>query len=188
MQVCVPTTPAQVFAMIRRQQVRPMRRPLIVMTPKSLLRHPLAVSSMEEIASGVYHNIIDEVDDITPADVKRVVFCSGKVYYDLLEQRRKNEQKDVVIVRVEQLYPFPHEEMDEIVEKYEHVKDFVWCQEEPQNQGAWYCSQHHFWNSIPKGATLTYAGRKASSSPAVGYASVHAKEQQALVSDALTIK
>ncbi len=188
MQVCVPTTPAQVFNMIRRQQIRPMRRPLIVMSPKSLLRHPLAVSTMEEMADGEYHNMIDEIDDINAKDVKRVVFCSGKVYYDLLEQRRKNEQTDVAIVRVEQLYPFPHAEMDAIVEKYKHVTDFVWCQEEPQNQGAWYCSQHHFWNSIPKGATLTYAGRKASASPAVGYASVHAKEQQALVNDALTIK
>ncbi|GAA0288460.1 2-oxoglutarate dehydrogenase E1 component [Psychrosphaera haliotis] len=188
MQVCVPTTPAQVFNMIRRQSIRPMRRPLIVMTPKSLLRHPLAVSTMEELAEGTYQNIIGEIDDIVPKDVKRVVFCSGKVYYDLLEQRRKNEQNDVAIVRVEQLYPFPHEEMDKVIEQYSHVKDFVWCQEEPQNQGAWYCSQHHFWNSIPSGANLTYAGRVASASPAVGYASVHAKEQQALVNDALTIK
>ena len=188
MQVCVPSTPAQVFNMIRRQAIRPMRRPLIVMTPKSLLRHPLAVSSIEELADGTYHNVIDEIDDIKTDDVKRVIFCSGKVYYDLLQERRKQEQKDVAIVRVEQLYPFPHEEMDEIIEKYKHVKDFVWCQEEPQNQGAWYCSQHHFWNSIPKGANLTYAGRKASASPAVGYNSVHLKEQQALVDDALTIK
>ena len=188
MQVCVPSTPAQVFNMIRRQAIRPMRRPLIVMTPKSLLRHPLAVSSIEELADGTYRNVIDEIDDIKTDDVKRVIFCSGKVYYDLLQERRKQEQKDVAIVRVEQLYPFPHEEMDEIIEKYKHVKDFVWCQEEPQNQGAWYCSQHHFWNSIPKGANLTYAGRKASASPAVGYNSVHLKEQQALVDDALTIK
>ena len=188
MQVCVPSTPAQVFNMIRRQAIRPMRRPLIVMSPKSLLRHPMAVSSIEELADGTYHNVIDEIDDIKTEDVKRVVFCSGKVYYDLLDKRRKEEKNDVALVRIEQLYPFPHEEMDEIVEKYKHVKDFVWCQEEPQNQGAWYCSQHHFWNSIPKGANLTYAGRKASASPAVGYNSVHLKEQQALVDDALMIK
>jgi 2-oxoglutarate dehydrogenase E1 component len=188
MQVCVPTTPAQVFNMIRRQQIRPMRRPLVVMTPKSLLRHPLAVSSMEELAEGTYHNVIGEIDDIDAKKVKRVVMCSGKVYYDLLEQRRKSEQDDVAIIRVEQLYPFPHQEMEEVLKDYQHVKDFVWCQEEPQNQGAWYCSQHHFWNAIPNKAQLTYAGRKASSSPAVGYASVHAKEQQALVNDALTIK
>ena len=188
MQVCVPTTPAQVFNMLRRQMVRPMRRPLIVMSPKSLLRHPLATSTLEELASGKFHNVIAEIDDIKPADVKRVVFCSGKVYYELLEERRKREQKDVAIIRVEQLYPFPHDEMAEILSQYQHVTDFVWCQEEPQNQGAWYCSQHHFRQAIPKAGYLTYAGREASSSPAVGYLSVHNKQQQALVNDALTIK
>ncbi|TDF42003.1 2-oxoglutarate dehydrogenase E1 component [Alteromonadaceae bacterium M269] len=187
-QVCVPSTPAQVFNMLRRQVVRPMRRPLIVMSPKSLLRHPLATSSLEELSNGVFHNVIDEIDEIDTAAVRRVVMCSGKVYYDLLEQRRKDEKNDVAIVRVEQLYPFPHAEIGEVVKRYSHVKDWVWCQEEPQNQGAWYCSQHHFWSSIPAGAKLTYAGRDASSSPAVGYMSVHSKQQKALVEDALTIK
>jgi 2-oxoglutarate dehydrogenase E1 component len=187
-QVCVPSTPAQVFNMLRRQALRPMRRPLIVMSPKSLLRHPLAVSSIEELAEGVFHNVIDEVDDISPSKVKRVVMCSGKVYYDLLEQRRKNEQTDVAIIRIEQLYPFPHAEIGQVVSKFKHVKDWVWCQEEPQNQGAWYCSQHHFWSSLPVPATLTYAGRKASASPAVGYISVHNQQQKDLVDDALTIK
>ena len=187
-QVCVPSTPAQVFNMLRRQQVRPMRKPLIVMSPKSLLRHPLATSTMDELASGVFHNVIDEIDDIDPKKVKRVVMCSGKVYYDLLEQRRKNEQTDVAIVRFEQLYPFPQAECDAMVERYKHVKDWVWCQEEPQNQGAWYCSQHHFWSSIPKGAKLTYAGRPASASPAVGYLSVHNQQQKTLVDDALSAK
>ncbi|WP_019675587.1 2-oxoglutarate dehydrogenase E1 component [Arsukibacterium perlucidum] len=188
MQVCIPTTPAQVFNMLRRQMVRPMRRPLIVMSPKSLLRHPLATSTLEELASGKFLNVIGEIDDIKPADVKRVVFCSGKVYYELLEERRKREQTDVAIVRVEQLYPFPHDEMLEVLSQYQHVTDFVWCQEEPQNQGAWYCSQHHFRAAIPKAGYLTYAGRDASSSPAVGYLSVHNKQQQALVNDALSIK
>ncbi|WP_133470467.1 2-oxoglutarate dehydrogenase E1 component [Paraglaciecola marina] len=187
-QVCVPSTPAQVFNMLRRQSLRPMRRPLIVMSPKSLLRHPLATSSVDELAQGVFHNVIDEVDDISPSKVKRVVMCSGKVYYDLLEQRRKNEQDDIAIIRIEQLYPFPHEEIGQIVSKYKTAKDWVWCQEEPQNQGAWYCSQHHFWAALPKGATLTYAGRKASASPAVGYISVHNQQQKDLVDDALTIK
>lgn len=187
-QVCVPSTPAQVYNMLRRQSVRPMRRPLIVMSPKSLLRHPLAVSTIEDLAAGVFHNVIDEVDELDASQVKRVVMCSGKVYYDLLEQRRKNEQDDIAIVRVEQLYPFPQQEMEKIVEKYSQVKDWVWCQEEPQNQGAWYCSQHHFNNAIPKDATLTYAGRKASASPAVGYVSVHNQQQKALIEDALTIK
>lgn len=188
MQVCVPTTPAQVFNMLRRQMVRPMRRPLIVMSPKSLLRHPLATSTLDELASGKFHNVIGEIDDIKPENVKRVVFCSGKVYYELLEERRKREQNDVAIVRVEQLYPFPHDEMAEVLSQYQHVTDFVWCQEEPQNQGAWYCSQHHFRAAIPKAGYLTYAGREASSSPAVGYLSVHNKQQQALVNDALTLK
>ncbi len=187
-QVCVPSTPAQVFNMLRRQAHRPMRKPLIVMSPKSLLRHPLAVSSIEELAEGVFHNVIDEIDDINASDVKRVVMCSGKVYYDLLEQRRKNEQSDVAIIRVEQLYPFPQVEFGQIMSKFKHVKDWVWCQEEPQNQGAWYCSQHHFWSALPKAATLTYAGRKASASPAVGYISVHNQQQKDLVDDALTIK
>ncbi|WNO61185.1 2-oxoglutarate dehydrogenase E1 component [Rheinheimera sp. MMS21-TC3] len=188
MQVCIPTTPAQVFNMLRRQMIRPMRRPLIVMSPKSLLRHPLATSTLEELASGQFHNVIAEIDDIDTSEVKRVIFCSGKVYFELLEERRKREQTDVAIIRVEQLYPFPHEEMAKVLKDYQHVTDFVWCQEEPQNQGAWYCSQHHFRGAIPKSGDLTYAGREASSSPAVGYLSVHNKQQQALINDALTIK
>lgn len=188
MQVCVPSTPAQVFNMLRRQVVRPMRRPLIVMSPKSLLRHPLAVSSLEELAQGEYQNVIGEIDEINPKDVERVVMCSGKVYYELLEQRRKQELNNVAIIRIEQLYPFPEAELDKVLEQYQHVKQFVWCQEEPQNQGAWYCSQHHFRAAIPAGTYLTYAGRKASAAPAVGYMSVHVKEQQALVAQALTVE
>ena len=187
-QVCIPSTPAQVFNMLRRQVIRPMRKPLIVMSPKSLLRHPLATSTLEELAEGKFHNVIGEIDDINPKEVKRVVLCSGKVYYDLLDQRRKNEQTDVAIVRLEQLYPFPQEELAKVVAQYTHVEDWVWCQEEPQNQGAWYCSQHHFRQAIPDGAKLTYAGREAASSPAVGYVSVHNQQQKALVEDALTIK
>ncbi|MDG3087476.1 2-oxoglutarate dehydrogenase E1 component [Vibrio hannami] len=185
-QVVVPSTPAQVYHMLRRQVVRPMRRPLVVMSPKSLLRHPLCTSTMDELANGTFQPAIDEVDELEPSKVKRVVFCSGKVYYDLLEQRRKNEQDDVAIVRVEQLYPFPLFEVRDIIEKYENVQDFVWCQEEPQNQGAWYCSQHNFVNAI-RGATLKYAGRPASASPAVGYMSVHVKQQKALIEDALNL-
>ncbi len=188
-QVCVPSTPAQVFHMLRRQAIRPMRRPLVVMSPKSLLRHPLAISDLDELTDGVFHNVIDEIDDLDSKKVKRVVMCSGKVYYDLLEQRRKNEQTDVAILRIEQLYPFPKAEIEKIIsDRYKHVKDWVWCQEEPQNQGAWYCSQHHFWSSIPNGANLTYTGRAASASPAVGYISVHNQQQKELVDDALTIK
>ncbi|TRW49523.1 2-oxoglutarate dehydrogenase E1 component [Aliidiomarina halalkaliphila] len=185
--VCVPSTPAQVFNMIRRQQLRPVRRPLIVMTPKSLLRHADAVSTLEELAESKFHNVIGEIDKVNPKKVKRVVFCSGKVYYDLLAARRERELDNIAIIRIEQLYPFPHDEMAEVLKDYKHVKDFVWCQEEPQNQGAWYCSQHHFHAAIPDGAKLTYAGRAASASPAVGYASVHKEQQEKLVNEALSI-
>ncbi|AWC92281.1 TPA: 2-oxoglutarate dehydrogenase E1 component [Morganella morganii subsp. morganii] len=188
MQVCVPSTPAQVYHMLRRQALRGMRRPLIVMSPKSLLRHPLAVSSLEELAEGRFEAVIGEADDLNPADVKRVVLCSGKVYYDLLEQRRKNNQTDVAIIRIEQLYPFPHEDIHAILAPFSHVKDFVWCQEEPLNQGAWYCCQHNFRDAVPAGAALRYAGRPASASPAVGYTSVHQQQQQELVNDALNVE
>jgi len=187
MQVCVPSTPAQVYHMLRRQALRGMRRPLIVMSPKSLLRHPLAVSSLDELANGSFQPAIGEIDPLDPQQVKRVVLCSGKVYYDLLEQRRKNEQTDVAIVRIEQLYPFPHKAVQDALKDYAHVQDFVWCQEEPLNQGAWYCSQHHFREVVPFGASLRYAGRPASASPAVGYMSVHQQQQQDLVNDALNL-
>ncbi|WP_412496168.1 2-oxoglutarate dehydrogenase E1 component [Shewanella chilikensis] len=188
MQVCVPSTPAQVYHMLRRQVVRPMRRPLVVMSPKSLLRHPLAVSSLDELANGQFQNVIGEIDTLDAAKVDRVVFCSGKVYYELLERRRKENIDNVALVRVEQLYPFPHEEMAVALKDYQHVTDFVWCQEEPQNQGAWYCSQHHFWAAIPKGAQLSYAGRDASAAPACGYPELHTHQQESLITSALKLK
>ncbi|MCP3700058.1 MAG: 2-oxoglutarate dehydrogenase E1 component [Aliivibrio sp.] len=187
MQVVVPSTPAQVYHMLRRQVVRPMRRPLIVMSPKSLLRHPLCTSSLEELAEGNFQSAIPEIDALDATQVKRVVFCSGKVYFDLLEQRRLNEQTDVAIVRIEQLYPFPKEDVEAAIAQYTNVEDYVWCQEEPQNQGAWYSSQHNFRSALPDSAILHYAGRPASASPAVGYMSVHVKQQKALVEDALTL-
>ncbi|SJL82376.1 2-oxoglutarate dehydrogenase E1 component [Vibrio palustris] len=187
MQVVVPSTPAQVYHMLRRQVVRPMRRPLVVMSPKSLLRHPLCTSSLEDLADGTFQAAIGEIDDIAPENVKRIVFCSGKVYYDLLDQRRQNDQQDVVIIRIEQLYPFPMDEVRALLAQYPHVMDYVWCQEEPQNQGAWYCSQHNFRAATPVGSEVRYAGRPASASPAVGYMSVHQKQQKALVADVLTI-
>jgi 2-oxoglutarate dehydrogenase E1 component len=187
MQVVVPSTPAQVYHMIRRQVVRPMRRPLIVMSPKSLLRHPLCTSTIEELAEGTFQSAIGELDNLDPANVKRVVLCSGKVYFDLLEQRRSNEQDDVAIIRVEQLYPYPLADVKAIISQYTNLEDAVWCQEEPQNQGAWYSSQHNFRASIPAGMELKYAGRPASASPAVGYMSVHLKQQKALVEAALNV-
>lgn len=187
MQVCVPSTPAQVYHMLRRQALRNMRRPLIVMSPKSLLRHPMAISSFEDLAQGAFMPAIGEIDPLDPQGVKRVVMCSGKVYYDLLDQRRKNGQQDVAIVRIEQLYPFPHQAVQEVLKPFSHVQDFVWCQEEPLNQGAWYCSQHHLREVIAFAASLRYAGRPASASPAVGYLSVHQTQQKNLVNDALNV-
>lgn len=187
MQVCVPSTPAQVYHMLRRQVVRPMRRPLVVMSPKSLLRHPLAVSSLEELAHGTFQNVIGEVDSLDASNVDRVVFCSGKVYFELLEKRRKNNIDNVALIRVEQLYPFPREEALAAMADYAHVTDFVWCQEEPQNQGAWYCSQHHFRGVIPAGAELSYAGRDASAAPACGYPALHAAQQESLINSALKL-
>lgn len=188
MQVCMPTTPAQIYHLLRRQMLRPMRRPLVVFTPKSLLRHPLAVSSLQELAEGRFQNAIAEVDVIPPEGVQRVVLCSGKVYYDLLEARRKSDNKAVAIIRIEQLYPFPEEELREILQPYEHVQDFVWCQEEPKNQGAWYNCQHRMRRVIPYSVYLNYVGRPASAAPAVGYMSLHLQQQKTLVEEALTIK
>ena len=173
--------------MLRRQAIRKMRRPLIGISPKSLLRHPLAVSSMDELVNGTFQTVIGEIDDIDPKQVKRVVLCSGKVYYDLLEKRRANNQTDVAIIRIEQLYPYPHEDVKKALAPYAHVTDFVWCQEEPLNQGAWYCSKHNFDSSIPEHVKLKYAGRPASASPAVGYMSLHTKQQKQLVEEALTL-
>lgn len=186
MQVCVPSTPAQVYHMMRRQMVRPYRKPLIVMSPKSVLRNPLAVSTLDELANGEFQLAIPEVDKIDAAKADRVVMCCGKVYYDLLEKRRELKLDNVAIIRVEQLYPFPEEKVKEILQPYKHVKKMIWCQEEPQNQGAWYSLQHNLVNCLDASQSLSYAGRKASASPAVGYASVHAKEQKELVMQALT--
>lgn len=186
MQVCVPTTPAQTYHMIRRQMLRPFRKPLIVMTPKSLLRNPLAVSTLEDLANGEFQVVIPETDKIPAKKVDRVIFCCGKVYYDLYEKRRELKLNNIAIIRIEQLYPFPEERFKEVIADYAHVKDFIWCQEEPENQGAWFSSKHNIVNCLSSDQNLRYAGRKASASPAVGYASVHAKEQQALVMQALT--
>jgi 2-oxoglutarate dehydrogenase E1 component len=185
MQVCVPTTPAQDFHMIRRQMVRNVRKPLIVMTPKSLLRHKLAVSSLDELANGSFQLVIGEHREVTPKKVKRVVFCSGKVYYDLLEDAEKRGQNDVAIVRVEQLYPFPRPEVTAELDKYPSAKEVIWCQEEPMNQGAWFQIRHHLQACIGAKHSLSYAGRARSPAPAAGHFNTHVAEQAALVEQAL---
>lgn len=186
MQVCVPTTPAQIFHLLRRQAIRPFRKPLIVMTPKSLLRHKLAVSTLEELAYGQFEVVIDDIDPIDCAKVSRIVLCAGKVYYDLLETRRQQGNENIAVVRIEQLYPFPRDELVELLSRYPNASEIVWCQEEPRNQGSWYQQRHHLQICITPEQKLYYAGRKASASPAVGQFSVHAAQQAALVAQALT--
>ncbi|MFC5743402.1 2-oxoglutarate dehydrogenase E1 component [Dyella tabacisoli] len=185
MQVCVPTTPAQDFHMIRRQMLRPTRKPLIVMTPKSLLRHKLAISSLDELANGSFQLVIGEHRELPVKKVKRVVFCSGKIYYDLLEEAEKRDLKDVAIVRVEQLYPFPRPEVTAELEKFASAKEVIWCQEEPMNQGAWFQIRHHLQASIGSKHSLSYAGRARSPAPAAGHLNTHVAEQSALVEQAL---
>jgi 2-oxoglutarate dehydrogenase E1 component len=187
-QVCVPTTPAQMFHMLRRQVLRRHRKPLIVMSPKSLLRHKLAVSSLEDLSLRDFQVIIGETDPIEPAGVRRVVLCSGRVYYDLLEERRARGIEDIAVLRIEQLYPFPEAELITELSRYASAREIVWCQEEPQNQGAWYQSQHHIHSCMQRNQTLQYAGRPASASPAAGYFRLHLQQQSALVDAALTIR
>jgi len=189
-QVCMPTTPAQIYHLLRRQVIRPLRKPLVVLTPKSLLRHKLAISTLEDLAEGSFQTVIPEIDTLDPAKVNRLVLCSGKVYYDLLEKRRAEGREDIAIVRIEQLYPFPEDDLMEAIAPYTNLTNVVWCQEEPMNQGAWYSSQHHLRRSIGnhnRNLVLEYAGRDASAAPACGYASMHAEQQEKLLQDAFTV-
>jgi 2-oxoglutarate dehydrogenase E1 component len=185
MQVCVPTTPAQAFHMIRRQLVRDCRKPLVVMTPKSLLRHKLAVSTLDDLANGGFQLVIPDSTSKPGQKVRRVVLCSGKVYFDLVDDAEKRGVTDVAIVRVEQLYPFPRAEVKAQLAKYPAAKEVVWCQEEPMNQGAWYQVQHHLRACLGGEHSLSYAGRARSPAPACGHYNTHVAEQAALVEQAL---
>ncbi|WOJ94006.1 2-oxoglutarate dehydrogenase E1 component [Congregibacter variabilis] len=189
-QVCIPTTPAQVFHMLRRQAIRPLRKPLVVMSPKSLLRHKEAVSTLEDLANGRFYNVLDETDDLDKSAVQRVVVCSGKVFYDLRAARRERGIENIALIRLEQLYPFPEAEMLQVLSGYPNLKDAVWCQEEPMNQGAWYSSQHHMrrvFASHNNNIYLAYAGREASAAPAAGYMALHLEQQEAFINQALTL-
>lgn len=183
-QVCTPTTPAQIFHLIRRQILRPMRKPLVVMSPKSLLRHKLAVSSLEELQNGQFLSVIGELDNISAKNVNRILLCGGKIYYDLLERRRTLKNEKVVVIRIEQLYPFPNVELQKVLEPYTLVNDIIWCQEEPENQGAWYCSQHNLLACLRKNQTLRYVGRGPAAAPAVGYAHLHHEQHEKILKDA----
>ncbi len=184
MQVCVPSTPAQMFHLLRRQMRQAFRKPLVIMSPKSLLRMDLSVSALEDLTRGSYARIIGEVDPIAPSQVRRVVFCSGKVYFDLLKARRKEQLRDAALVRIEQLYPFPVEEYQAVLGAYPEAREIVWCQEEPQNQGAWYQIRHRLQELAARRPVL-YAGRAPAAAPATGLGKIHEQEQQLLVHAAL---
>ncbi|MCI0749696.1 MAG: 2-oxoglutarate dehydrogenase E1 component [Nevskiales bacterium] len=186
MQVCVPSTPAQMYHMLRRQMKRSLRLPLIVMTPKSLLRHPLSISPFKELTHGTFQVLIDETESLDLKTVKRIVFCSGKVYYDLFEARQKQALDSVALVRLEQLYPFPSDAFNETLARYPNAREIVWCQEEPENQGAWYQIKHKLLAYIGDKRDLIYVSRKGTATTAVGYLKVHQKEQEELVQEALT--
>ena len=184
-EVCVPSNAAQIFHLLRRQMLRKQRKPLIVMTPKSLLRHKDATSSLDDLAKGTFQTVIGEIDEIDPKKVSRIVACAGKVYYDLLAARRERKLGNVALLRVEQLYPFDDRRFAEELKRYPNAKELVWCQEEPMNQGAWYAKAHRLVGVLRKGQELLVASRPASSSPAVGYASKHMEQQKALIDEAL---
>lgn len=187
-QVCIPSTPAQVFHMLRRQAVRPLRTPLVVMTPKSLLRHKEAVSQLEELAEGTFQTVIDETDAIDPQAVKRVVLCSGKVFYDLRAARRERELDDIAIIRIEQMYPFPRLDLQAVLEQYPNFEDAVWVQEEPKNQGSWYAMQSRLATVVQRQKVdvyLRYVGREPSASAAAGYSALHLHQQETFIDEAL---
>ena len=189
MQVCFPSTPAQMFHLLRRQILRPYRKPLIVMSPKSLLRRKLSVSPVDDLVNGRFHTVIDEIDDLDKAQVSRLLFCSGKVYFDLLEQRRANRLDNIAIARLEQIYPFPREDVRAVINAYPNLGEVVWVQEEPKNQGSWYYMQSRgtMIGCLKEQHTFGYAGRFYSASPATGLLPVHLAQQKELVSNALQL-
>jgi 2-oxoglutarate dehydrogenase E1 component len=186
MQVVVPSTPAQMFHLLRRQMLRALRKPLVVMTPKSLLRHKLSISSLGDLARGRFAPMIEEVEPLADESVTRVVFCSGKVYFDLAEYRRNENVAGVAIVRIEELYPFPIEEYARVIARYKNAKEVVWCQEEPQNQGAWYQIRHRLQEPLSPLHQLFYAGRPGAAAPASGIHALHVRQQQSLVAAAVS--
>jgi 2-oxoglutarate dehydrogenase E1 component len=185
MQVVQPSTSAQIFHLLRRQMIRLFRKPLVILTPKSLLRNKDAASPLGDLAKGSFQTVIGEVDEkIDAKKVKRVIACSGKVYYDLVNARKERGQSDTAIIRIEQLYPFPHKAFAAELKKFPAMTELVWAQDEPQNQGAWFQIQHNIFENLEEGQKLAYAGRPASASPAVGYYDKHYAQQKALLDQA----
>ncbi|MBF6616204.1 2-oxoglutarate dehydrogenase E1 component [Pollutimonas thiosulfatoxidans] len=188
-QVVQPTNGSQIFHLLRRQMIRPFRKPLVILTPKSLLRNKDATSPLSDLANSQFLPVIGEQNaDIDPAAVKRVLVCSGKVYYDIMHARKDADRSDVAILRIEQLYPFAHKSFQAELQKYENAKEIVWVQDEPQNQGPWFYIQHHLYENMADGQRLGYAGRAASASPAVGYLAKHQEQQRNLLEQALAPK
>ncbi len=187
-EVCVPSSAGQIYHLLRRQMLRAQRKPLIVMTPKSLLRHKDATTGFDDMCNDTFHTVIGEIDKLNPKKVTRVVACAGKVFYDLLAKRREAKVENVALLRVEQLYPFDDRRFIEELKKFPNAREVVWCQEEPENQGAWYAKTHRLRASLQKGQELSVVSRPASSSPAVGYAARHAQEQKDVVETALGLK
>ena len=185
-QVCVPSTPSQIFHLLRRQAIRKMRTPLVVISPKSLLRNPSAVSSTKDLYEGIFSCVID--DNIKKEKDKKFILCSGKVFYDLYKEREENKIDDIALIRIEQLYPFPYDDLEEILTKYENVNEFIWCQEEPLNQGAWFSHRHRIQRVIdridPK-KEVSLVSRPAAAAPAVGLMKLHLQQQEDLVKEAL---
>jgi len=183
-QVCVPTTSAQMFHLLRRQMMRPYRKPLIIISPKSMLRLKDSCSGLSEFSQAGFQPIINEIEKLNANTVMRIVACCGKVYYGLVEARNSRNIHDVAIIRIEQLYPFPHDEFSAQLKLYGNAKEVVWVQEEPANQGAWHRIQHYLLRHMKPQQILGYALRLSSASPAVGYGSLHNTQQAALISAA----
>jgi len=184
--VCVPSTPSQIYHLLRLQTIRNMRRPLIIISPKSLLRNPQAVSSIKSMTNGSFQYVID--DHIENSDaVEKIILCSGKIYYDLFAKREELGIKNIALIRIEQLYPFPYDTLEKIVKPYKNATKFIWCQEEPSNQGAWFSHRHRLQIVLDRinSAQIELISRKASAAPSVGLNKLHIQQQKALVNEAL---
>ena len=186
-QVCVPSSPKQIFHLLRRQAIRKMRTPLIVISPKSLLRNPNAVSTLDDLSDGSFECVIDDELD-NKNDVKKIIMCSGKVFYELIEKRNKEKRHDIAIIRIEQLYPFPYDDLEEILLRYQNVHEYIWCQEEPLNQGAWFSHRHRIQRVLDRlgnNNEVKLVSRPPAAAPAVGLMKLHLKQQETLINEAI---